>query len=130
LDYELEEFSIKNNLKVISFGYKHDKFESIISIDPFEWLGYLKKSKYVITDAFHGSVFSTKFKKQFVVSMTKYRENKLSSLLDLLKLRGRIYQKGKLEDILKNEIYYRDIYRILTKLIMDSIDYLNKSIND
>ncbi|MBP5343485.1 MAG: Coenzyme F420 hydrogenase/dehydrogenase, beta subunit C-terminal domain [Alphaproteobacteria bacterium] len=50
-----------------------------------EWLNIIKNAKYVITDSFHGSVFSIIYKRQFVTLTTKERGNeRLESLMKIL----------------------------------------------
>ena len=39
------------------------------------WLNFIKNAQYVITDSFHGSVFSIIFKKKFVTVATALRGN-------------------------------------------------------
>ena len=58
---------------------------------PAEWLGIIKNAGFVITNSFHGTVFSILFEKQFVVMITdkssKYKTGN-SRLYDVLKLLG------------------------------------------
>lgn len=50
-----------------------------------EWLNIIKNAKYVITDSFHGSVFSIIYKRQFITLTTKTRGNeRLISLMEII----------------------------------------------
>jgi hypothetical protein len=77
----------KLNIKVryITGNLKHDKYEKIYATIP-EWLYLIDKAKYVITNSFHGAVFSLLFKKEFgVIPLTgKYvgMNNRFDSLLE------------------------------------------------
>jgi hypothetical protein len=128
LDGELLNLSRNLGLDVIAFGYKHNKFKNIISISPFEWLGYLKNSEYVVTNMFHGAIFSIKYKKKFIVKMTKYRENKLGFLLDLLSLRDRVYIENNFECIIQNTIDYSAVFKKINSMVLISKDYLKKAL--
>lgn len=74
-----------------------------------KWLKKLSSAKYVITDSFHGTVFSLIFKRQFVVINSKPEAiTRMESLLSKLGLAHRIVKDAE------------QAYKILTE---DSIDY-------
>ena len=54
-------------MKLISVDYSNSWCDkNIIDIDPFEWLGYFKNAKYVLTSTFHGTIFSLKYKSRLL----------------------------------------------------------------
>ncbi len=57
-----------------------------------EWLSLIKNAKYVISDSFHGTVFSIIFRKQFICLVTEdFNGNgRIPSLLKSLHINGRI----------------------------------------
>ena len=57
----------------------------IVSLPPVEdWLNGIRKADYVLTDSFHGTVFSIIFHKQFVCLGNKDRGNsRFESLLEM-----------------------------------------------
>ena len=58
------------------------------------WLSYFRDARYVITDSFHGTVFSIIFNKEFVVLGNEQRGNsRFDSLLDILGLEGRMISR-------------------------------------
>lgn len=75
---------------------------------PLEWLGYIKAAKYVITNSYHGTLFSIIFRKPFVfvgLSGAKAGFNeRAKSLLSRLNLADRIvseYDEDQLSAIMK-----------------------------
>lgn len=59
------------------------------------WLSYFRDAAYVITDSFHGTVFSIIFNKDFYVFGNEHRGNsRFDSLLDKLHLRERMILKN------------------------------------
>lgn len=121
LDSEVASYATKNNLEIVSFGYKHKKFKNIIGIDPFEWLNYLANAHVVITNMYHGTIFSLIHSKKLAVHMTDYRINKLGSLLKLLNAEYCIYTKGNLENILENPIVFTKFNEKIDSLRNESI---------
>ena len=57
---------------------------------PFELLVYFKNADYVITDTFHGTVFSIKYNKKFVTIVRDSNKQKLTDLLERFNLKTRI----------------------------------------
>ena len=83
-----------------------------------EWLDTIKRADYVITDSFHGTVFSIIFKKQFICVMPKNfnGQARIPSLLDLLHIdRSRIY--NSILDVVPSsfdkKIDYDEVYKHL-----------------
>jgi len=61
------------------------------SLGPKDWLNYIARSKYIVTDSFHGIVFSILNHRQFVaVRAHEDRFSRIESLLKLLCLQNRI----------------------------------------
>lgn len=63
------------------------------------WLGNIANASYVITDSFHGTVFSIVFRKNFLsVVNTNRGASRFTSLLESLGLQSRLIDKSQLED--------------------------------
>lgn len=91
---------------------------------PYEFLRLIKNAEYVVTDSFHGVVFSIIFKKQFFVIKRERKFLRIENLLDKLKIKGRIIG----EEI--QEIDYDNVYKILEKEREKSIEYLKDSLKE
>ena len=74
----------------------------IVRIGPTKWLGYMAHARIVITNSFHGTVFSILFRKPFIaVSIQGRKSNlneRLTSLLDRLGLAGRFIDENTSDD--------------------------------
>lgn len=115
---EIYKFARKNKLKIVYVGSqgqedKYPKIEPTIE----EWLALIDNAKYVITNSFHGTVFSILFSKKFMVMPVcgpSIRMNdRLETLLKPLDLSYRIYA-GDLSLIERN-IDYNVIFSKLDK---------------
>ena len=80
--------SKKKNLKLVVWGHGpvdafNLNYETILNIGPQEWLWLIKNAQYVITNSFHGSVFSLIFGVAFNVYISP-DNNRGSRILNLL----------------------------------------------
>lgn len=105
----LREVSERENLGVCEVNDNANR----ISIE--EWISSIAKAKFIITDSFHGCVFSIIFNKPFFAFINEARGNaRLESLFEMFELSDRIINSSK--DInLKNEIDYEKVNKILAE---------------
>jgi len=98
-----------------------------IEADIFEFLGYVKKAKYVVTATFHGSIFSIIFKKQFVSTVGNCL--KIVDILERLNLGDRdITNIEKIESVIDRLIDYDEVEKLKLKYRKESMEYLEKAI--
>lgn len=104
--------------------YKTEKFvDDAIYMSPEDWLSKIFHAKYVITDSFHGTVFSIIFNKQFIVLPHLTGGNsRINTLLQILNLEDRFSDNLKTKAIM--EILHRKIeYNIINKKIEELRNY-------
>lgn len=84
----VEELASKHNLNIVNIGIS----ESGQKVMPVEkWLRLIDNSSYVVTDSFHGTVFSILFNRPFCVLQNKGRGNsRFKSLLEFTGLTDRM----------------------------------------
>ena len=111
-----------------SFGDKQ-----LIGIDPREFLGYIKRAKYIVTDSFHCLALSIIFEKQFIVVKRSQDNSKgamnsrVTDLLKTLNLNDRL--SDGLEAVVLNEnINYDTVKDTLEKEVERSMMWLMKNI--
>lgn len=96
------------------------------------WLSALRTAEYVITDSFHGTVFSILFHKKFIVVANEYRGlTRLQSLLKMFGLENRLimsFSDFKISDLLA-EIDYESVDTILNQEREKSFSFLRKNLS-
>lgn len=124
------DFARKFNLKIISLigmgkyiSFADEYVESTIE----NFLSYFYNASYIVTNTFHGSVFSIIFNKQFVV--LDYKKNKIIDLLDSLDLSDRI-NSVSIEDVLLKKIDCDRVNNSIKIKREKSEDYLRNCINE
>ncbi|QQU15538.1 polysaccharide pyruvyl transferase family protein [Enterococcus casseliflavus] len=133
----IREFSNNEQLEVICIGGVQDCCDKFIDCDPFELLAYFRDAEYIVTDTFHGTIFSIINKKKFTTLIrrsvgTSYgNEEKLSYLLKTFGLGSRGVQEIN-ENILREQflkpIDYKNVNNILEIKRKETLIYLKDSI--
>lgn len=129
----LREFAKKEGMIIVGSSEHRDWFDkSFINISPFEWIELFNKSKYVITGAFHGTIFAIKANKKFISFPTKInREQKIRSLLTTLGLEKQFVSKMdkyRICDYLVQDINYSVVDKTIEELKEKSIMFLKEAI--
>lgn len=98
------------------------------------WMAHIARSKFVITDSFHGMCFAIISHKQFIVIVNKLRgETRFVSLLNLLGLEHRmVYSASELKDKLEHlgSIDYQQVDNILEAEKKKSLQWLCNAIEE
>lgn len=125
----IKTFAKNHNKKILSLGSYQKIADYVKIVHPLEIFSYFEKADFVITDTFHGSIFSIKTKVNFCTIIRDSNSNKLNDLLCKLMLESRII--NKIEDI--DKMFEMKIdYTITDKIIYDekekTLHYLKKNI--
>lgn len=124
----------KKNIKVAKFGWDYLRPKGVdINFAykrPEEFLSAIKYAEFIVTDSFHGTIFSLIFNKMFIcVAPPKY-STRLESILNEVELNDRLI-KGEIEitKILR-PIDYKKINKHFIKAREKAKEYLEKAINN
>ena len=93
-----------------------------------EWLGYIKNAEYIVTNSFHGTVFSIMYGKKFFSEVSQKVNPSTSRLLTLLKMfrmEERIISEFS-DNLLYKELNMREIDSIMTEQQKLSQDFFWK----
>lgn len=106
------------------------EFLPITDAGPCEFLGYIKNADLVITDSFHGTVFSILLKTNFFtyVGLTNKRGSRITDLLEKFNLSSHLLelssQVPSFGDLMKVSYKVEDIERAIAKERSQSREYL------
>ena len=105
----IRRFAEQKNKKILSLGFYQPFCDEYILASPLEVLAYIKHADYIVTDTFHGTVFSIKYQKKFGTIIRDSNRQKLGDLMHRFDVANR--QITDLENISK--ICYCDIKNIV-----------------
>ena len=106
----------------------------LYDVDPLDFVRLVKDASYVVTDSFHGSVFSILMHKKFI---TFYRaqptsksstHSRIDSLFALFGLKQRLFQ-GDIWGQMQQDIDYDEVDRKIAAMREDSMKFFLKGLN-
>lgn len=122
---------VREEVKIVDFFKSWDVNEyKFTTIE--EWLKAFYNAKYIITDSYHGVIFSIIFNKPFVALINKERgSSRFISLLHSLDLSDRLIEPADIEkvhSVLNNVIDYKSVNEKLSLLKKSSLSFISKNI--
>ncbi len=121
-------FAKEHNLKIIGILCNYSWCDQIIIPEtPFDVLGWFNQAKYVVTDTFHGTIFSVITKTQFCTFIRKGNKQKLTSLLSKLKLSDRA--SFIVKETLEKQIDFTEPFEILETERQRTNSYIKRAID-
>ena len=127
----IREFSHKKNLQVLNIKAQTGNISEIDMIEPVEkWLSAIYYADYIITDSFHGTVFSLIFNKQFVVYGNIERGlSRMQDLLNRVGLNDRLVTTGDfIVEKLTKEINWNPVNERINANVESSMNYLRNAL--
>lgn len=122
----IKEFAQKNSLKIVATGSLCQWADINVPVNSFQWLWLIKNAQAIVTNTFHGTVFSIKYNKKFAV-LTR-ESDKVNSLLKEFNLENRTCSAEELKNVLANEIDYVGVNAVANEKIEKSIAYLKRAV--
>ena len=84
------EFCQKRKMEIVTLGGYQMWIKNSLAVEPFSLLKIFKEAEFVITDTFHGAIFSEKYAKRYAVIVRRSNSNKLLDLARKLSIEKHI----------------------------------------
>lgn len=121
----IRKFANRYHKKILCLGYYQPFCDEYVLASPVEALAYIKHADYVVTDTFHGTVFSIKYQVPFAVIIRDSNQQKLEDLLSRFQLENRrLTELDLLERVLRTPMDNQAVHRLLSKYQNVSNEYL------
>lgn len=125
----IETFCKEHNLTPVAIGAPQFWVKNYVVCDPFQCLKIFQQADFVITDTFHGTIFSAKYAKRFAVLARDSNKNKLLDLVDKICMKAHLMDSIEELDakygIAKNKAEFNDCIK---KEQEKSLQYLQNNI--
>lgn len=124
----IRDFAKRHHKKIVSLGMPQDISDIEIIVHPLEIFSYFKNADFVITDTFHGSIFSIKTGVNFCAIIRNNdggNNNKLADLLHRLGLEDRIVSDiSSLDFMFKKVANYDNANKVIAREKIRTKKYL------
>ena len=128
-------YAKQRGLKIYAIGGVQKCADCFVDCSPFEVLAYFSNAQEIITDTFHGSIFSIIAHKRFITLVRKSvgnaygNEEKLSDLLNRVGLSKRaVYSLSGAEKVLAQQIDYDSVDVVLRRARLETREYLENNV--
>lgn len=120
-------FCKRNGLTPIALCGQQFWCSKFITCGPFECLKLFKNADFVITDTFHGTIFSSKYANKFAVVIRDSNKNKLSDLVKRIGISDHVLNNiSDLDRLYNMKKDQNKINKFLADEQAKSIEYLRK----
>lgn len=104
---QVKRIAKEEKCKIYSVGFYQNWCDKNILVSPIELLKYFMNAEYVVTDTFHGTIFSLRCHKKFITLIRDSNKQKLEDLLRRVGLEERIVtEKSNIKEVLYSDIDY------------------------
>lgn len=125
----IRKYAHERGLCIVSVGNYFDWVDQVVTPHPFEVLAYFRDAACVVTDTFHGTVMSIKYRRPFATIVREMNNNKLTGLLDQFgQKRREVKELSLLECILETPIDWIPVEQAIRQEQERSMDYLKSNL--
>ena len=125
----IKNFAKRHNKKIYSIGNYSRIADKNIICSPLDVFSYFKGADYIITDTFHGTIFSIKTNSKFCTIIRESNRNTLVALLENLNRADRIVSSlDDIETLFRKEIDYGNTNKIIKDEKARTYTYLMNNI--
>ena len=119
---ELTTYAKINDMYIINGTETNNVYDMQITNNPIDFIKYMNNADYVITDTFHGTIFSIILNKQFIV--IDRGKSKINDILSQFNLQQRIVKNSSLKKQFDSKIDYNKVNKKLIEYREYSRKYL------
>lgn len=95
----IKSFCKEHEMTLIAVGMPQFWIKNFIVTEPFQCLKIFQGAEFVITDTFHGTIFSAKYCEKFATVVRRSNRNKLQDLIDRLQISEHQVSKISYEEL-------------------------------
>ncbi len=119
----------KEKMTPVSIGGSQKWVHTHLELDPFEVLCAFRNAAYVVTDTFHGAIFSAKYASRYSIIVRDSNKNKLGDLISRLKIdKHQVTSMQQIADLYERIDDKTQMRKIESDQYKRSIEYLEQNI--
>lgn len=125
----------KKGIRIVEIAYRRQiggpKRKQILNAGPKEFLQWYRNASYVVTNTFHGTVFSIIFEKEYISIPLAGREDRVLNLSEKLSLNNRLmekFDKASIDVVLDDSINYDSVKKKIENERKKATAYIDRAI--
>lgn len=125
----IKAFCKKHELEIVTVGAPQMWVRNHLVLEPFQVLRVFENAAFVVTDTFHGTIFSAKYAERFAVMIRESNRNKLGDLLERLGVQKHMLSSiDQLEDVYAISNEKERVARLCAQERARTIQYLQENL--
>lgn len=124
-----EKIANENGWKIVEISLQAknaEKHKMFYEAGVEEFLSLVKNAEYIVTNSFHGMIFSVQFRKQFVIFSREQCDTKITELLGMFGLSDRMLKNG--DEEFNKDIDYNAVHERIDVERIKSLDFLKENL--
>ena len=124
-----EKIASENGWKIVEISLRAtnaDKHRMFYEAGVEEFLSLVKYAEYVVTNSYHGMIFSVQYSRPFVIFSREQCNTKILELLNIFGLENRLMTKMK--DVKLSDINYSEVHQRIDTKRQNSLEFLNREL--
>lgn len=125
-----QELAEKNGWKIIEISLRAtnaQKHRMFYEAGVEEFLSLVKNAEFIVTNSYHGMIFSVQFRKEFVIFSREQCDSKITELMELFGINDRLFINSS--DNFNNPIDYNSVHSRIGAARKKALEVLEKEIN-
>lgn len=125
----IKQFCSEKKLELVTVGAPQMWIKKHLVLTPFQALKVFQHADFIITDTFHGTIFSSKYAKKVAVMTRESNKNKLLDLIKKLEMEMHLITSlEQLSEVYKIEIDRESVEKISSMEREKTIQYLKENL--
>jgi hypothetical protein len=128
----VQQYARRKKLPLVSIGYRNDwADQQWITADPHDFAHFIERAEAVVTNFFHGCIFSIRNEKPFVCETSPYRTTKINDLMSRIEGSEHIMNEYTSAEVFNNcmeQPNYARMNQNLEALRKTSNEYLDQAL--
>lgn len=93
-----------------------------------DFLWYVKNAKFIVTDSYHGTIFSLQYRIPFYTLIYEARRSRIDAISEAFGFSDRVIERNLLCSEINSQIDFDSIWNKIYRMREKSIDYLRESL--
>ena len=128
---QLPKVQICNDRDLRTLAHKHVDYR-LMDVSPQQFLWLFHHASFIVTNTFHGNMFSVIFRRKFIHYAINPDDNRITTLHKTIGLNrsNMFYLEDSIENVKNQQDYNKDIEQKIASYIQDGIEFIHSNLTE